>query len=164
MARTVLNDSEIRGLILRILIPNSASEVIEWMDYLPDDKTNPSGSDVLRYKDLGFRDFRMQILRFDVVDKTVNSAQIIIWRKSRWFPNKAAEKTYRLILRSAMERYAGDCLKDLNKVEYSRKFRRGYLVGGEVEIELETSAEGMLNKEEGYGKYDCVHFTFWRRS
>jgi len=148
MARTVLTDDEMAGLVRKILMPGCAEEILDWMNWLPNAYTprNPDDQDeAVRLKDLGFRDFKLQFVTFQSKNGSVVEADIHFSRKPKWF-NLEAKRLFDHLFINAKPRYPDGALRSLHVPGYTYNF----VFASELQLTLESSS-------------DFVRFIFLRR-
>jgi hypothetical protein len=116
MARTVLSDDELSGLVRKILGKGHASFIREWMSWIPDIRPieNLMRWENFKFKDLGYKDFKLNIPTFieDPETNTVIQAHVQIWRPSKWFGKKECRKIFHLLLEHTRPRYDSSIAKN----------------------------------------------------
>lgn len=163
MARTVLSEAELIGLIEKIIHKGHADTIIRWMDTVPD--TRPSSETLMRWesltrKELGFDDFQMQIPTFLVEGNSVLQAEFQLWRPSRWFGYRGATKLYYLMRNTCLPRYEkamkeGKFIPEGDFYSYTKWT-------DELQINLDCDSSGQADPRYTDIRNDFVVFRFKR--
>ena len=164
MAKTVLSEKELVGLIQKILSRGHSREIRDWMDWIPNTRQEDYAAtyECLKFKDLGFMDFNLGIPIFvdDPETNSVMEAGIQVWRKSKWFSEKHCRKVFHLFINSVRaHRYAEALEKnpDLLKVEV------GYFnFANETKISLEMESSGCADSRYTDVRNDFITLKFIR--
>lgn len=172
MSRLVLNDRELFGLVKRILGDGHAETILDWMSYAPsfgDINQNDVSS-----KDLGYRDYALRLRNFTHRSGTVETADLQLWRKSKFFGKKENMEIVRSLLQIITSRYPSTVPTAYSvrhghhwNFGYSRKIEHdpGDFIGwgSEALLAYDPNSSGQTNRNETNVRNDFIVFRFRRK-
>lgn len=102
MALLTLTEQELDKLIFSIISPNKADDVLRIVQNAPGHIQTPNW---LGDKRLGYKDYELQIRKFENQNGSVTDADLQIWRPSRFFGSIENKRVIKLLTKVAMRRY-----------------------------------------------------------